>query len=263
MADKLEVLQGPGLVARFGEVAVWAGPQATTALQAHLVSEAQRAAVAPSGGDQLANSLVSVLQLGDPEPQSPFAVVGPGANGLTLFLHGPVQAWDSGRWLFPQPVPGWMVTTIGRPWPLIVLPYGAPPPPQSQQGNPFDLVMGAVPGTGFILLRPPVGPGQAAQAPFASTAAVLGGPGPANPGAGVLAVDGPPSLGPAYAGEPGRSIAPALAAAAPTLAGGAPTLTADAPPSTAGTRLPNPQPGPAASTGGAGSVDLRRLATGF
>ncbi len=160
MADKLEVVPGPGLVARFGEVEVWAGPQATPLLQSHLVSEAQRASQSPSGGDQLASSLIAILQRGDPEPQAPFAVVGPGANGLTLFLHGPVQAWDSGRWLAPQPVPGWMVTSIGRPWPLIVLPYGSHPPPQSQQGNPLDLVTGAVPGAGFVLLRPPSAPPQ-------------------------------------------------------------------------------------------------------
>ena len=164
MGDKLEVLAGPGLVARYGDVAAWAGPQASPALQAHLVGEAQRTSQVPNGGDQFASSLIAVLQRGDPEPQAPFAMVGPGTNGLTLFLHGPVQAWDSGRWLAAQPVPGWMVTSIGRPWPLIILPYGATPPPQSQQGNPFDLVAGAVPGSGFVLLRPPVGPGQQAGA---------------------------------------------------------------------------------------------------
>jgi len=90
VADKLEVLSGPGLVARYDDVAVWAGPQSSAALQTHLVNEAQRTAKGPNGGDQLANSLIAVLQRGDPEPQAPFAVVGPGANGLTLFLHGPV-----------------------------------------------------------------------------------------------------------------------------------------------------------------------------
>ncbi len=161
MPDKLEVLPGPGLVARYDDVAVWAGPQASPALQVHLVNEAQRTSKGANGGDQLASSLIAILQRGDPEPQAPFAVVGPGANGLTLFLHGPVQAWDSGRWLAPQPVPGWMVTSVGRPWPLIILPYGASPPPQSQQGNPLDLVGGAVPGAGFVMLRPPSAAGQA------------------------------------------------------------------------------------------------------
>ncbi len=177
MGDKLEVLAGPGLVTRYGDVAAWAGPQASPALQAHLVGEAQRASQVANGGDQFASSLIAVLQRGDPEPQAPFAMVGPGANGLTLFLHGPVQAWDSGRWLAPQPVPGWMVTSIGRPWPLIVLPYGATPPPQSQQGNPLDLVFGAVPGSGFVLLRPPAGAGQqVAAVPQTAGAAQLRGP---------------------------------------------------------------------------------------
>jgi hypothetical protein len=197
VADKLEVLPGPGLVARFGDVAVWAGPQCSSALQAHLVSEAQRQG--PYAGDQLASSFIAVLQRGDPEPQAPFAIVGPGTNGLALFLHGPVQAWDSGRWLAPQPVPGWMATSIGRPWPLIILPYGAAPPPQSQQGNPFDLVSGAVPGSGFVLLRPQSGPGQASGGPQA-TGSSLTPPGGPQPGTG-----GPAPFGEqqGYVAQPG------------------------------------------------------------
>ncbi|HUC14915.1 MAG TPA: hypothetical protein VMS00_10730 [Acidimicrobiales bacterium] len=201
MADKLEVLPGPGLVARFGEVAVWAGPQCSSALQAHLVSEAQRQGAYV--GDQLASSFIAVLQRGDPEPQAPFAIVGPGVNGLALFLHGPVQAWDSGRWLAPQPVPGWMATSIGRPWPLIILPYGAAPPPQSQQGNPFDLLSGAVPGSGFVLLRPQPGPAQAAGAGQA-TGLSLSSPGSAQPGPDAGA-GGPVPFGgqPGYGAQPG------------------------------------------------------------
>ncbi len=201
MADKLEVVPGPGLVARFGEVEVWAGPQATALLQSHLVTEAQRVSQGPVGGDQLANALIAVLQRGDPEPQAPFAVVGPGAGGLTLFLHGPVQAWDSGRWLAPQPVPGWMVTSIGRPWPLIVLPYGSHPPPQSQQGNPLDLVTGAVPGAGFVLLRPPSAPPQPG-----GTFQTVGSPQPAQTGQ-------PAQIGqPAQTGQPAQigSYGPAV-----------------------------------------------------
>ncbi|MGC8628440.1 MAG: hypothetical protein ACP5VR_12995 [Acidimicrobiales bacterium] len=175
MADKLEVLPGPGLVARFGDVLAWAGPQCSAALYSHLANEVLRASQTPSGGDWLANSLIAVLQRGDPEPHAPFAVVGPGANGLTLFLHGPVQAWDSGRWLSPQPVPGWMVVPIGRPWPLIILAYGAAPPPPSQQGNPFDLVRGVVPGSGVVLLRPEVPSAQAmAAGPQAAQAPAVG-----------------------------------------------------------------------------------------
>ena len=199
MADKLEVLPGPGLVARFGDVAVWAGPQCSSALQAHLVSEAQKQR--PYAGDQLASSFIAVLQRGDPEPQAPFAIVGPGTNGLALFLHGPVQAWDSGRWLAPQPVPGWMATSIGRPWPLIILPYGAAPPPQSQQENPFDLVSGAVPGSGFVMLRPPSAPGQASGGPQV-TGSSLAPPGGAQQGPQA---GGPAPFGgqPGYGGQPG------------------------------------------------------------
>jgi len=236
MVDKLEILQGAGIVARFGEVAVWAGPQASPALQAHLLAEAQKMAHSPSGGDSLASSFISVLQRGDPEPQVPFAVVGPGSGGLTVFLHGPVQAWDSGRWLVPPPVPGWMSTSVARPWPLIVLPYGAPPPPQSQPGNPFDLLAGAVPGSGFVMLRPPPGPGHgtapnvvAAPAPVAAQLEALGTTaGPAPTSAPYLA---PATSQQAYPGQ-----APA---GGPYLAQGP-----------AGRPLPGPvTPGPAASQG--------------
>ena len=259
MPDKLEVIPGPGIVARFGEVAVWAGPQSTAALQAHLVGEAQRLAQAPSGGDELASSLIAVLQRGDPEPQSPFAVLGPGPNGLTLFLHGPVQAWDSGRWLYPQPVPGWMVTPIGRPWPLIILPYGAPPPPQSQQGNPLDLQAGAVPGSGFILLRPPSGPPQSPPPTTVTTAATSfatpqgfggqasGGPGPASSMAGPTAMAGPSTAGPTtMAGPttagpmtPTTSSSPATEASVPVTAG-APAPVAQVPKASAVPLAPAP-----------------------
>jgi hypothetical protein len=207
--DKLEVVPGQGLVARFGYVTVWAGPQATPALQAHLVSEAQRLQQSLSGGDELANSIIAVLQRGDPEPASPFAVVGPGANGLTLFLHGPVQAWDNGRWLAPQPVPGWMVASISRPWPLIVIPYGSPVPPQSPQGNPFDLVTGAVPGAGFVLLRP-----QSATGPFASTGAQTPQPSVPVQGPGTASAAAPPGMpsvggaSPRLGGPPSTQLAP-------------------------------------------------------
>lgn len=262
MADKLEVLPGPGLVARFGDVSVWAGPQCSPALQAHLVSEAQ--AQAPYAGDQLASSLIAVLQRGDPEPQAPFAVVGPGANGLALFLHGPVQAWDSGRWLAPQPVPGWMVTSIGRPWPLIILPYGAAPPPQSQQGNPFDLVSGVVPGSGFVLLRPPPGPGQAGGSPQA-TSSVLPSPGAAQPGGG-----GPVPFGgqPGYGGPPGGmgpgpgGPAPgAASAAAVPLAGLRPTAGTEAVPLAGAGALPAAQSPPSGSSPAGGQIDLRSIFT--
>ena len=166
----------------------------------------------PYAGDQLASSFIAVLQRGDPEPQAPFAIVGPGANGLALFLHGPVQAWDSGRWLAPQPVPGWMATSIGRPWPLIILPYGAAPPPQSQQGNPFDLLSGAVPGSGFVLLRPPPGPGLVSgTAP--ATGSSLTSPGGAGPGPGA---GGPVPFGgqPGYGAQPG-GVGTGQATAAP------------------------------------------------
>jgi len=227
--DKLEVLQGPGLVARFGEVAVWAGPQATAALQAHLITEAQRAQHSPTGGEQLASSLIAVLQRGDPEPHAPFAIVGPGSNGLALFLHGPVQAWDSGRWLAPQPVPGWLVSSIGRPWPLIIMPYGASPPPQSQQGNPLDLLAGAVPGSGFVLLRPPTAPAQQAGP------GQFGGAQQAGPGQfGGAQQAGPGQFGGAqHQGGPGQAASVASPAQGPQ-GTTAPAWTEPAPPALSG-----------------------------
>ena len=260
MPDKLEVLAGPGLVARFGELTVWAGTQASPALQAHLVNEARRLCQSPQPGDQLANSFIAVLQRGDPEPQAPFAVVGPGANGLTVFLHGPVQAWDSGRWLAPQPVPGWMVTSIGRPWPLIVLPYGAAPPPQSPPNNPFDLLQGTVPGAGFVMLRPAGQPtqaaGQAATAVAPTGAPPMGGPGS---GYGQGFAPGSAQHAPGAAPAPGGLSGPPSVAAPynPGFAGGLPGGGPGAPqvPSgqsgfagTGGVALPTAEPGTGGQT---------------
>jgi hypothetical protein len=265
VTDKLEVLAGQGMVARFGEMAVWAGPQCSPALQAHLVTEAQRAAREHLGGEQVANSLISVLQRGDPEPQAPFAVVGPGTGGLTLFLHGPVQAWDSGRWLAPQPVPGWMTAPIARPWPLIVLPYGASPPPQSQQGNPFDLVTGVVPGSGFVMLRPPSAPGSgagqtgvaaAAGSSMDAGAATAGGPAagastgpsvtapPTHAGHGASRPSGSPAVPPPQeslsGGSSGQFAGGATQGPSATVGPGTPTM---ATPSAG--LLPAPAPGTA------------------
>ena len=298
MPDKLEVLPGPGLVARYEEIAVWAGPQASNALQLHLVNEAQRTSKAQNGGDQLASSLIAILQRGDPEPQAPFAVVGPGANGLTLFLHGPVQAWDSGRWLAPQPVPGWMVTSVNRPWPLIVLPYGATPPPQSQQGNPLDLMVGAVPGAGFVMLRPPgaatpaggavpqttpmpqpapVGAGAPAGAAVTggAVAAGVGSPGAAGtgatgvgggPGAGAAEVAGAGAAG-AAAGLAGAGIAvgragePAAGDSAPAGAAAAQAQAAQVQPGEPAVVAggPSAPAGPGAGGAAATAVDLRSV----
>jgi len=261
VADKLEVLPGPGLVARFGEVVAWAGPQASQALYSHLANEALRASQLAAGAEALANSLITVLQRGDPEPHVPFAVVGPGSNGLALFLHGPVQAWDSGRWLSPQPVPGWMLTPIGRPWPLIVLAYGAPPPPPSQQGNPFNLVSGVVPGSGFVLLRPdapgaaaPAGAAQLAQAGPGPGAAVQAGPAPSPapvpqqvpvPPQGTVPQPAPGAQGPAGAQAPPGG--PPVAQAPPMAGAPRPDARPPAPPAGAAA--------PAVTEGGA--IDLR------
>jgi hypothetical protein len=265
VADKLEVLPGPGLVARFGDVAVWAGPQCSLALQAHLVSEAQKQG--PYAGDQLASSFIAVLQRGDPEPQAPFAIVGPGANGIALFLHGPVQAWDSGRWLAPQPVPGWMATSIGRPWPLIILPYGAAPPPQSQQGNPFDLLSGAVPGSGFVLLRPPTASGQASGGPQAAGSSLTpsGGAQPGPQSGGPAPFGGQPSYGaqPGGLGAGPGGAAPGPGGPGPMAGSAGPsqaTMTA-APVASAGAMGGAPA-GPAiavaaGATSGGGVIDLR------
>jgi hypothetical protein len=267
VADKLEVIPGPGLVARFGEVSIWAGPQCSAALQSHLVAEAQKQG--PYAGDQLASSIIAVLQRGDPEPQAPFAIVGPGTNGLALFLHGPVQAWDSGRWLAPQPVPGWMTTSVGRPWPLIILPYGAAPPPQSQQGNPFDLVSGVVPGSGFVLLRPPQAPGQPGAVQVSSPSPVpQGSPQPGTAAAGPTPFGGQPGYGaqpgglgagPNVAanepGGPGPGIGTAgpgqgsTSAAAPPLANLGPAMVAGTATATEGSA--------GAAPAGSGAIDLR------
>lgn len=254
------------------------------------MAETRRAAQAPQGGEQIANSLIAVLQRGDPEPQSPFAVVGPGpAGALTLFLHGPVQAWDSGRWLAPQPVPGWMTAQVGRPWPLIVLPYGASPPPQSQQGNPLDLVTGVVPGSGFVLLRPPSAPSPAGAAPAgtavgAPTGSVAQASPPPSQGtlgssvsAGAQAAPSPTptTASPGQAGSsgmptahgapgyaPGPAASPAGPGAAGGSSGGAAVLAGPAPLDLRHVLVPSSPPLPLASTASQGLSQERPEATG-
>ena len=82
MPDKIEVLSGQGLVARFDDVAVGPAHRPQPALQA---PPGERGAAdgqaGPNGGDQLASSLIAVLQRGDRGAAGAVCVVGAGRTG--------------------------------------------------------------------------------------------------------------------------------------------------------------------------------------
>ena len=108
MNRRVEVLPGPGLVIRFGEVIAWAGPQASSSLITFLVDGARNLADDPNGGRLLADHLRGVLVNGDPEPAVPFVTIGPSTAGLDALMHGPLQLWDGVRWHMVSPSPGWL-----------------------------------------------------------------------------------------------------------------------------------------------------------
>lgn len=149
MTTRLEIIPGPGTVARFGDVCVWAAGGASPTLVTFLIDSARNVGSSPQGGARIADHIGGVLAGRDPEPGVAFAAVGPGAQGTALLLHGAIQAWDGARWLIPQPQPGWLRTEVRNGQMIVITAHAAPgvsPAPLS------DLQAGVVPGAGFGLL---------------------------------------------------------------------------------------------------------------
>ncbi|HSS11176.1 MAG TPA: hypothetical protein VLL25_14915 [Acidimicrobiales bacterium] len=198
MSRRVEVLAGPGLVIRYGEVVAWAGPQASSSLITFLIDGARNLADDPNGGQLLADHLRGVLVNGDPEPAVPFVTIGPSAAGLDVLLHGPVQLWDGIRWHMVSPSPGWlreMLPTVGT---LLTGPAGTQPP-NLAISSPLNLVAGIVPGGGLAMIPIPTAPPApppvaAAPTPAAATASAT--------------ASATPAAGPMPAGPPGPQVPP-------------------------------------------------------
>ena len=165
MNRRVEVLPGPGLVVRFGEVIAWAGPQASSSLITFLVDGARNLADDPNGGRLLADHLRGVLVSGDPEPAVPFVTIGPSTAGLDALMHGPIQLWDGVRWHMVSPTPGWLRELLPATGTVLTGPAGAQPP-NLAIGSPLNLVSGVVPGGGLAIVAVPSAP----PAPAASGA---------------------------------------------------------------------------------------------
>ena len=165
MNRRVEVLPGPGLVVRFGEVIAWAGPQASSSLITFLVDGARNLADDPNGGRLLADHLRGVLVNGDPEPAVPFVTIGPSTAGLDALMHGPIQLWDGVRWHMVSPTPGWLRELLPSTGTVLTGPAGAQPP-NLAIGSPLNLIMGVVPGGGLAIVAVPSAP----PAPAASGA---------------------------------------------------------------------------------------------
>jgi hypothetical protein len=163
---RVEVLPGPGLVVRFGEVIAWAGPQASSSLITFLVDGARNLADDPNGGRLLADHLRGVLVNGDPEPAVPFVTIGPSTAGLDALMHGPIQLWDGMRWHMVSPTPGWLRELLPATGTVLTGPAGAQPP-NLAIGSPLNLISGVVPGGGLAIVAVPSAP----PAPAASGAA--------------------------------------------------------------------------------------------
>jgi hypothetical protein len=156
MIGRLEVLPGAGTVARFGNVAVWAGPTASPGLLEFLVESARNVGPSATGGHDIAEHVAGVLRDRLPEPGVPFATAGPGADNPVVLLHGPIQLWDGTRWLRTDGAPGWRVVEMGRVTTLLITPRGASLPPAATGSAPtgavLDLTAGVVPGGGLALV---------------------------------------------------------------------------------------------------------------
>jgi hypothetical protein len=166
---RVEVLPGPGLVVRFGEVIAWAGPQASSSLITFLVDGARNLADDPNGGRLLADHLRGVLVTGDPEPAVPFVTIGPSTAGLDALMHGPIQLWDGLRWHMVSPSPGWLRELLPVTGTVLTGPAGAQPP-NLAIGSPLNLISGVVPGGGLAIVAMPTPPPAPAASPMVGAA---------------------------------------------------------------------------------------------
>lgn len=151
MIERLEVTPGPGTVIRYGFLGAWVSASASPNLVSFLVESARNLAASAVSGDQLSDHLTRVLHRRDPEPQVPFAAIGPSEEGWVALLHGPVQVWDGNRWTAPNPHPGWLRSALSPSPALWVSVSGASVAAVSPDSM-FDLEAGVVPGGGFILV---------------------------------------------------------------------------------------------------------------
>lgn len=151
MIDHLEVAPGPGTVIRYGAIVAWAGPSASPALISFLTQSARNLGPSARGGVHMVDHISGVLAMRDPEPEVPFAVIGPGDDGWAALLHGPVQAWDGADWLVPDAHPGWVKARV-RPGPSVSVNAAGARVPTLSPDSIWDLESGVVPGSGFVLV---------------------------------------------------------------------------------------------------------------
>ncbi len=154
MIERIEVVPGPGTVIRYGGIAAWVAPAASSALISFLAQSSRNLSPSARGGRQIADHIAGVLATRDPEPHVGFVVIGPSDHGWASLLHGPVQAWDGARWLAPAPSPGWIQAII-TPRPAITVGPAGTPAPQAEPDAMWDLEAGVVPGAGFVLIPTP------------------------------------------------------------------------------------------------------------
>jgi hypothetical protein len=162
LTQRVEVAPGPGTVIRFGGIVAWIGPSATGALVTFLAESARNLGPSAVGGRRIADHLSAILSGRDPEPDAAFAVVGPNGAGSDVLLHGPVQARDGERWLYPSPAARWVRYEIPPGSSFSVSGAGYPLPATADDRGPYlggsmmDLEAGVVPGGGFLLITEPV-----------------------------------------------------------------------------------------------------------
>ena len=182
----VQVLAGPGLVARYGDVLVWMEPAGSGGgpVVADILALART--LAEAGGASGAGARVAEVLRRDPEAVPALVLVAPTAGGLQAVVHG----WGrvladgidiDGGWA-DREIPEKVALAAGRGGDLLRVPAS---------GSVLDLRRGSTPGGGAaVALReetssPPLAPRAEPAAPLAARqepeAAVLAGPEPAAP----------------------------------------------------------------------------------
>lgn len=159
-AHVLSIVRGEGLVARFGDVAMFiAEPTARTE---GLVAAAESASRAEDAGAVIARRLAAVAFAQDAPEAVAFGVVAPTTDGLLVLLRGNVSAEivtaQGARTLTGERAVTWVDEVVHTP--VLRLAITAADGPARSASPLTDLRAGVVPGAGFVLHSPVNRPGE-------------------------------------------------------------------------------------------------------
>lgn len=200
-SSTVEIVPGPGLVGRFGDVVVFIAEE--TASTDRILGAVEAAAGNEHPGAAIAQRLAAVVFAAGAEPP-PFAVVAPTVDGTLILVRGPVAATVAGaegtRTLAGARAFTWVDEIMREPVRMISVAPDSAHPPESHPRT--DLRAGVIPANGFVL-RTRVS--NSTKKPVTGSARSSSSQQPEPPATAPGGLDAAPSAPTAHAGDVERA----------------------------------------------------------